>query len=275
MRAIARVFFAVPLALALLACGDDASISDAGDDGGGARDGASVGDAGDGDGGVGSDGGGEGDGGGENDAGGLDGGSDLVGVISGSCGELDDAELLSASPFLFENAIDFPAAFTMADEMRLSAGAQEILLEGTAGGSSSYSEAFAFEVLHRCEGAALIKTETEIVYDTAGTITDILVEIDGHKIGVSVTRAVAFPFDDIYPVETALTLLERKLGDILDSTANVSAEDAWVKQILHVIAYGPMHAESMASAWAMVDPALRADTILVLTVTHGMDDFIY
>jgi hypothetical protein len=84
----------------------------------------------------------------------------------------------------------FADRFSRADPVGVSAGAQEILAEGTAGGSSGYSEAFAFEVLHRCEGAELIKSETEIVYDTPGALTDILVRIDGMPVGVSVTRVV-------------------------------------------------------------------------------------
>lgn len=206
----------------------------------------------------------------------VDAGADPVGVITGSCGELDDTELLGGGPFFFRNTIDFADPYTSADEARLTAGAQEILSDGTAGGSSGLSEAFAFEVLARCEGAILVKTETEIVYEPADSKkTDILVTIDGHRIGVSVTRAVGFPREDPYTVMTAQMLLEDKLADILVSSANVVAEDAWVKQILHVIAYEPMHGDSMMTAWAAIDPALRADTILWVTVTDGDDGFIY
>lgn len=205
-----------------------------------------------------------------------DAGPDAVGVVTGECGELDDTELLSDSSFHFRNAIDLGTMFGPSQEMRLSDGAREILAEGTAGGSSGLSEAFAFEVLHRCEGAALVKTETEIVYDPAGSDkTDILVEIDGHRIGVSVTRAVGFPFDAPYLVDRAQMLLERKLMSILESTMNVVAADAWIKQILHVIAYAPMHADSIVAAWALIDPSLRADTILYVTVTDGDDAPIY
>ncbi|MCA9551179.1 MAG: hypothetical protein KC933_14180 [Myxococcales bacterium] len=213
---------------------------------------------------------------GEVDAGFADSGvPEVVGVISGPCGELDD-ELTSVDPSTFQNAIDFPMGYTMADEDRLSDGAQEILLEGTAGGSSGLSEAFSFEVLHRCEGAVLIKTETEVLYDPpTSKKTDILVQIADQRIGVSVTRAVGFPRDDPYSVEQAKDLLDKKLADILVSSANVEPADAWTKQILHVIAYGPMHADSMQAAALMVDPAVRADTILWITVTDGEDLFLY
>ncbi|MEZ4336618.1 MAG: hypothetical protein R3B82_08320 [Sandaracinaceae bacterium] len=208
---------------------------------------------------------------------GVDAGPDgPIGILSGACGEIDD-ELLSPMPFVFENHLDFgPTALTMMDLDRLSPGAMEILAEGTIGGSSVYSEAFAYEVLYRCEGATLLKSESEIVYvDPMGTHTDMLVEMAGSRVGVSVTRAVGFPRDAPYPVADATTLLMRKLVDVGESTANVAAEDAWVKQILHVVAYSAMHAESMQMAWSGIDPSVRGDTILVITVTDGADEFIY
>ncbi|MCB1021844.1 MAG: hypothetical protein KDC27_18065, partial [Acidobacteria bacterium] len=155
-------------------------------------------------------------------------------------------------------------------------GAQEIYEEGTLGGSSGESEALAFDVLYRCELAALIKSETEITYDDdGGKKTDILVEVDATRIGVSVTRAYGYPPDDPYTVEDATTLLDKKLGDILLSSENVSAEDAWQKQILSIIAYEPEHADSVEAAWAAMDDETRADTIVYITVTDGEDEFLY
>src|SRR5678815_651626 len=99
-----------------------------------------------------------------------------------------------------------------------------------------------------------------------GKITDLLVEIDGLKIGVSVTRAVAFPFDQPYPPEQAMALMQRKLSDILLSTANVAPEDAWTKQALHIIAYSDQHAAVIDSALQQIDPAVRADTVVIVTI---------
>jgi len=197
------------------------------------------------------------------------------GVISGPCGELDD-ELTSSEGAFFTNRIDFGTdPYDDADYDRLTPGGREILDDGNAGGSSILSEVFSYEMLARCEGAVLLKTETEIVYDTPGKITDLLVEIDGHKIGVSVTRAVAFPFENPYSVEQARTLLEKKLQDIQASSANVSAEDAWVKQVLYVMAYGPGHAASLETAFGQIDASIRADTLLMVTVSDGDDAFLY
>ena len=198
------------------------------------------------------------------------------GVISGPCGVLDD-ELTENAPSFTRNAIDFGTdAWDDADYDALTAGGQEIIDDGNAGGSSLLSEVFAFEVLARCEGAQLTKTETEIVYtDAQGKITDLLVHTGGLPIGVSVTRAVAFPFDDPYTVAQARALLEQKLQGVLDSTANVTAADGWQKQILSVIAYAPEHADALAVAWAAIDASLRADTIVYVTVSNGDDGFLY
>lgn len=197
-----------------------------------------------------------------------------LGTISGDCGLLDAMELDSGSPFTFENAIDFRGLGF--DYDLLTPDGQAVFDAGNLGGSSLHSEVIAFEVLARCEGASLVATEGEIQYtDPMGTKTDVLVEIDGRVVGVSVTRAVGFPFDAPYTELQAADLLTGKLEDILASTANVAPRDAWVKQILHVIAYADMHAQSILAAYATLPPELTTDTILVVTVTHGDDAFIY
>jgi len=223
--------------------------------------------------------------GGTTDSGMLDGGDPGdapmgagFGTIAGPCGRLD-TELSEGAPSLFETRLDFmmDAFDDPAERSLLSAGAQQILSEGTAGGSSGISEAFAFEVLARCEGASLLKTETFIDYelDYTGSITDILVMMGSEKIGVSVTRAFIFPTTDPYTVARATDLLTDKLAGVLESSAGVRAADAWTKQILAVVAYGTMHAESIATAWASLDASLRADTIVYVIVTDGDDDPLY
>ena len=196
------------------------------------------------------------------------------GEISGDCDVLDD-ELASAQPALFRTAIDFERLYVDADEGMLSAGAQQIIEDGNAGGSSLLSEVFAFEVLARCELANLLKTETQIVYDEQGSITDFLAEIDELKIGVSVTRAVGFPFEDPYLPAQGIELLADKLAGITESSANVSDADKWQKQILAILAYAPSHADVIADAWATLDAGARADTLVMIIVTNGADDFIY
>lgn len=196
------------------------------------------------------------------------------GAISGDCGPIDATEILSPNPYSFDTNIDF-GTLTF-DTNALSVGGKKIWDAGNLGGSSIHSEIFSYEVLYRCELATLLKTEGEVAYtDTGGKKTDLLVEIDGYKVGVSVTRAFIYPPGTPYTQSAAQALLEKKLGDILLSTQNVKPEDAWKKQILHVLAYDKQHRDALAQAYPLVAPATRADTIVMVTITDGNDAFMY
>lgn len=212
--------------------------------------------------------------------GGLDaadvGAEEGFGAIAGPCGLLRP-ELTSDSPSFFVTHLDFMMdAFDDPGERGLlTPGAIEILEEGTAGGSSGVSEAFAFEVLARCERAALLASETEVVYEPiTSKKTDMVVEIDGMTVGVSVARAFFFPPTDPYPRSEADRVIGGKLDDILVSTANVTSH-SWDKQILVIIAYADMHADVVRDAWDAFDAARRADTIVYVVVTDGDDEPLY
>ena len=198
------------------------------------------------------------------------------GAITGQCGVLTLAELDGTTPlwfggdFFFDNRFDDPA-----ERDQLTPGGQHIISVPNAGGSSVLSEVFAFEWLARCEGATLLKTETEIVYDVVGKKADLLVEIDGRKVGVSVTRAMTFPIGNPYTLADATALFDRKLDDIQLATTQVSAADRWSKQMLFALAIDAQHAQVAMQAWDMLDAATKDDTILIVPVTSGDDLFIY
>ncbi len=198
------------------------------------------------------------------------------GTISGACGVLDEAELTGSVPLWFDGEITFAAPYDdPADRDQLSSGGLEIILDGNAGGSSLFSEVFAYEVLYRCELATLLKTENEILYDVVSKKADLLVDIDGHPIGVSVTRAVTFPFGDPYDPAAALALADSKLDDILLARAAASESDRWEKSLLAVLAYDAQHAQVFMDAWGSLDAETRADSIVLVIVTSGDDLFIY
>jgi len=207
----------------------------------------------------------------DDDSGGHD---DGYGSLSGDCGVLDAVELASGLSRLFRNAIDF--GDTPFEEDLLGEGAQEVIDDGNLGGSSLHSEALAFEVLDRCESAVLLKTEAEIVYlDAGGKKTDLLVEVSGEKVGVSVTRAFHFPPDQPYTEAEAEALLDDKLSDVLLSLANAAVEDAWSRSVLHVMAYDGSYGDTIELAFAGLSPAVTADTMLLVTVTDGEDGYLY
>jgi hypothetical protein len=198
------------------------------------------------------------------------------GTLTGMCGVLAAMDFTTASPELLRDTFTFDRAYVdPADRPLLTEGGRRLAEVPNAGGSSQLSEVFAFEQLARCELATLVKTETEIIYDQTGKITDFEVLVDGHKVGVSVTRAMTYPFGSTYTLDMANTLIERKLSDILLSSANVSAQDRWDKQILSILAWDDQAADTMAQAWMMQSASVQADTIVVISSTGGEDLFIY
>jgi hypothetical protein len=194
----------------------------------------------------------------------------------GAC-PLVTSELGSPSPSLEQDGLTFVMGETF-DRAALSPGGQILFDTPNAGGSSFESEVMSFEILHYCEGASLLKTETQIGYappDDAGanSITDVLVEIGGKKVGVSVTRAYK-PKPMSFTQADAKALLDTKLAGVNRSSQRVLVGDKWVKQILHVLVADKEAHDAVVAAYPTVDPTLRADTIVLLTQTTG-GGFIY
>lgn len=198
------------------------------------------------------------------------------GDLNGMCGVLMATDLTGADPEIVRATMTFARAYSdPADRPLLTPGGQHLAETPNAGGSSGLSEIFAYEQLARCEHASLLKTETEIMYDGTGKITDLEVEMSGQKIGVSVTRAQSYPLGSPYTLSAASTLITRKLDDIQASTAHVSGADKWTKQVLAILAWDSAAADTMAQAWTMADATVKADTIVIITTTNGEDTFIY
>ena len=200
------------------------------------------------------------------------------GTIEADCG-LVASQLDEPTPALLEDrSLDFgdDRYDDPDDRPLLTSGAQTIASAPDAGGSSRFSETFAFEALARCEGASLLKTETEIAYtQEGGPATDMLVEIGGGKVGVSVTRAFTFPAGEPTTFEAATESLTHKLNDINTSSRNVAPEDAWIKQVLVVVASDEQHADMYGAAWRRLDGPTKADTIVYVLTTDGSDINLY
>ena len=202
---------------------------------------------------------------------------DILGTLaSGACGVVKN-QLTQATPSLENNVLVFVMGETY-DKASLSPGGQRLFDTANAGGSSTESEAMSYEVLRYCEGATLLHTETEIAYqpvDDAGanSITDLEVEIGGKKVGVSVTRAYKPPSQTLTDADVK-ALLVKKLEGINRSSMRVLPQDKWVKQILHVFSVNKAATDAISRTWPTIDPAVRADTIVLVTQTTG-GGFIY
>jgi hypothetical protein len=202
---------------------------------------------------------------------------DILGTLAGECGGLV-AELTKPTSTLQTNSVAYVMGEKYAKESMSVPDGQRIFEAANAGGSSGESEVMSFEILHYCDDAALVKTETEITYappDDAGanSITDILVSIGGKKVGVSVTRAYKPPPLMMSDTEVK-DLLEKKFDGINRSSVRVLPADKWVKQILHVFVADANMEAAVKRVLPSISAAKRADTIVVLTRTAG-GGFIY
>ena len=202
--------------------------------------------------------------------------ADILGTISGSCGHVN-LYLTTASPSLIQNSIEFVAGETY-DKASLSDEGDRLFDTPNAGGSSTESETMSFEILRACDGAKLLKTETEITYSPPdgngpNSISDMLVEIGGKKIGVQVTR-VYRPPNITLTDEDAKTTLVKKFEGINRSTVRVLPADKWVKQILHVFTANKAGTDAVLRVLPTLDASLKADTIVVLTQSKG-GGFLY
>lgn len=189
------------------------------------------------------------------------------GIISGACGGLVD-DIPSPDAAFRVNTWQFDP-YTTFDPTPLRPGARSRYYGRNAGGSSKCSEVMSMQLLYACEGATTLKPEVEITYTAAGSITDWLATMGGYKVGVSVTRAYKGPNVQTYTVADATALLTKKLSGINESTANVSAADKWQKQILHIWTLQPTWVPLLQTAWQQLDPSLRADTLVLVTIEQG------
>ncbi len=204
---------------------------------------------------------------------------DILGTFGqGATCPLVSADLVAPTPSLREDALVFTSSEKW-ERASLSTGGQTMWDIPNAGGSSIESEIMSFEILHFCEGAKLLKTETEILYappDDSGpnTITDLEVEIGGKKVGVSVTRAYK-PSNQTLTDQDVQLLLEKKLDGVIRSSQRVLPADKWVKQILHVFVANKAARDAVVRVYNdVITPQTKADTILLLTQTTG-GGFIY
>jgi hypothetical protein len=202
---------------------------------------------------------------------------DILGTLRGLCGTLR-AELAASGPSVIENTLTFAAGEVYSKDS-LTPGGDRLFDTPNAGGSSTESEILSYEVLHYCEGASLYKTETEIQYNApvagqSGAITDLEVEIDGKKVGVSVTRAYKPSAQGVQTDAEVRALLEKKLKGINASSARVTAQDKWVKQVLHVLAASDAGKAAVLRVLPTIASDIRADTVVYVTRTVG-GGFVY
>ena len=191
------------------------------------------------------------------------------GSIEGACGQLTAAAQVSEAALL-QTTYTFTDTESF-DTAPLSGQRQARYEEPNAGGSSACSEVMSMALMVDCEGAVILKRETEVVYDTQGKIADYIATLGPTTAGVSVTRAYLGPVVETYTLDDATDLLEKKLAGIAEARDNVSEADAWDRSVVHVWTLHPSWAQTVQAAWEALDPALRGTTLVLVTVEAGSD----
>ena len=191
------------------------------------------------------------------------------GTIEGACGVLTAAAQAPEAALL-------QTIYTFADPDRFDAASlsgqrQARFEEANAGGSSSCSEVMSMALLVDCEGAVILKRETEVSYDVEGKIADYIATLGPTTAGVSVTRAYLGPVVDTYTLDDATELLEKKLAGIAEARDNVSESDAWDRSVVHVWTLHPSWAQTVQAAWENLDPTLRGSALVLVTVEAGSE----
>lgn len=163
------------------------------------------------------------------------------------------------------------------EQFRFSEGALLVLREPNAGGASEFSEAFSFELFHRVFQAELVKTEMKVSYEWGAFSkkTDYTMNLGGHILAVSVTRALKFR--GIFTEDDAFNLLYKKLAGIQMSNRDVCEEDRWTKQILHIMTEHVYIVELLRSVYSWMhhhQPELIGSTVVMITHTQNAP-FLY
>lgn len=118
-----------------------------------------------------------------------------------------------------------------------------------AGGSSEISEALSMYYMEHQFGAVQFVPEKEVDYWIDYKMCDYLMTLNQANIGVSVTRAVTYPFDQPFTDQLATTLLDKKLNGLIIARNAVNLRHQFFKSILHIWCYTALAATNLKKAY--------------------------
>lgn len=103
-----------------------------------------------------------------------------------------------------------------------------------AGGSSEISEALSMQYMYYRFHTSQFVPEMEVDYWIESKICDYLMRCNGENFGVSVTRAVSYPFTQEFSYDNAITLLNKKLYGLIVARNSISDKHMFHRSILHI-----------------------------------------
>lgn len=111
--------------------------------------------------------------------------------------------------------------------------ATRVALEPNAGGKSVVSEALSMEYMCRRFGAHDVITEMEVIYwSPAWKKVDYVCSVAGQRVGVSVTRCMAFG-RNVFDTKEAMRLMSKKLHGLVIARSGITPAQRYTSSILH------------------------------------------
>ncbi len=152
------------------------------------------------------------------------------------------------------------------------------VLLGNAGGNSDISEMMSIEYYIRSCKATNFLFETEIQYCVNYKMVDYICDVDGRRVGVSVTRAMGYPRPEDFTYARALRLLHKKLYGLIVARNAVCKKQSFKKSILHVWCQNLRIAKLIKKAYSSFsinDYGLDIKGFVILHITVCKDSYIY
>lgn len=140
-------------------------------------------------------------------------------------------------------------SFPAFDNIHLLGTPKRSLSIRNAGGSSEISEALSMQYMHYRFNVTNFIPEMEVDYWIESKICDYLMKYKNENIGVSVTRAVSYPFTVDYTYEMASTLLNKKLYGLIVARNSISEKHMFFRSILHIWCMNSQIAHTLKQAY--------------------------
>jgi hypothetical protein len=121
-----------------------------------------------------------------------------------------------------------------------------------AGGSSNISEALSMQYMHNRFGANKFILECEVDYWIEYKMCDYIMRVNNTRIGVSVTRAITYPFTTSFTFEHAKILLDKKIYGLIVAQHSVNNRHSFSHSILHIWCYTLSSALYIKQAYQMM-----------------------
>lgn len=135
------------------------------------------------------------------------------------------------------------------DKIDLAETPKRSLTIPNAGGSSEISEALSMQYMHDRFGANEFIPEKEVDYWIEYKMCDYIMVVNGVNVGVSVTRAVSYPFTNEFSYVQAASLLNKKLNGLIIARNAVNERHQFFMSILHIWCHTALAAQNLRKAY--------------------------